>query len=451
MLRLVILEAKLLLREKAGLLVSALLIITCALAFANGRATLRGQVDGRESFAAERSKADHELVEAIATTNLPADAVLLPRRVAMAIVAPVPPLADFSTGRAEFESYTTVARLGLRSDGLFKRSRLDNPELIARGSLDLGFVALVIAPLLLIALGYGIFSRDRENGTARLIVAQAGTPLRLLTARSLPRLALVLVPILVTALLLLASSPGLPGRAGAAASWLLIALLFAMAWWAGILLVNSLRVGAETAALTLVAIWALVTLVLPPSIAAASQSFHPAPSRFEQIATSRAAEIAAAQAFANDHLNLTADEVATRRAQALRGYRIDRRIEAVVDPVVRRFDEQRARQQRTTHALSFLSPTLIAGESLNARAGTDGRTWLQFREAARNYLADLKNALGGIVTGDGLLSLEDREALPRFGWQRPAPALFLPTLYLLALAVLLGGVALRRFQRGTLD
>lgn len=246
------LELRVLARQRISLVLLLLALGFCALAYANGRALLAQQLAGRAASASEQAAATARVTEMIAAKADPATAVLYPFRVQLAVLAPVPPLVDFSAGRASFENYATTVSLRARADSLFKRTQLENPEALARGSFDLGFFAVIVAPLLLIGLGYGLFTADRDSGTARLILAQAGAPLRLLAVRSVPRLALVAVPLVATALLLLATGPALPGRAAAAGWWLAVALALLGFWWAVILLVNSLKVSAETAALMLV-------------------------------------------------------------------------------------------------------------------------------------------------------------------------------------------------------
>lgn len=205
--RLIAIEARHLLRERLTLAILAIAIAACALAFVNGRALLGHQIEARALSAAEDAGTEKEFRETIRTTAKLEDAILHASRLSLPVAAPVPPLADFSAGRSGFENATTIVRLRSRPDTLFKRTQLDNPELLARGTLDLGFVAVAIAPLLLIGLGYGVFAGDRDSGAARLILAQGGGPFRLLAVRGVLRLGLVFAPLLATALTLLATGP----------------------------------------------------------------------------------------------------------------------------------------------------------------------------------------------------------------------------------------------------
>lgn len=451
MLALIALEARLLVRERMAIILLALAIAACALAFVNGRVLLDLQIAGRAASATEDAKTDSAFREKLTKPARPEDAILYPLRVKLPLAAPLPALVDFTAGRAAFENYSTTITLRSRIDTLFRRTQLDNPEMTMRGAFDLGFVVIVVAPLLLIGLGYGLFAADRDSGAARLVLAQAGTPLRLLVARSVPRLALVLTPILLTALALLATGPEIAGRDAAALAWLAISATLLLLWWAVVFLINSLRVTAETAALALVGTWGLVTLVLPPLIAAISHIAYPPPSRFDEIATARAAEVASTTAYENDHADLASEDLAGRLASARKTYAIGRAVGAATSPVSEAFDAQLARQQGVARTLTWTSPSLVAAEALAAVAGTDGPTWLGFRQATAAYLTDVKGQLGGFIERGTIMTWADYAALPRFAWQ-PRPergGTALVVLLLLALGI--GGIAVARFRRVRLD
>ena len=451
MIKLIILETRLLLRERIAVALLALAIAACALAFVNGRAVINQQIEGRAVSAAEDAKVTDEFAEKLKKNEPAEERVLYPYRIRFGILAPMPPLVDFSAGRAAFENYSTQVTLRARVDTLFKRTQLDNPEMLMRGSFDLGFVAIVLAPLLLIGLGYGLFVADRDSGAARLVLAQGGSPVRLLVARSIPRLALVFTPLFLTAAVLLAFGPDISGRSIATGAWLIICALLLLFWWTVVLFINSLRISAETAALALISLWALLTLVFPALIAATAQTVYPPPSRFDQIATARAAEVASTQAYENDHPDLAAEDAAGRLASIRKTWEIGKTVDTAIAPVTLAFETQLARQQRLVAILSWLSPPLIAGNALNDSAGTGERAWLGFRTASRTYLGQFRRALGSLVESGTPLDQQRFAALPRFDWQWPAPKIAGALAFLIILAGGLGIAAIRRFQRLRLD
>jgi ABC-type transport system involved in multi-copper enzyme maturation permease subunit len=445
------LETRLLLRNPVALLVAALMVLIVILGVANGRALMAAQQDGRALAAAEAAQADARLQKLLAEGIDPVDAIYLPFRLKLPVTAPLPPLADASAGRAAYDSYAATASIRSRADTLLRRTHMANPALLTRGSLDIGFAAIVIAPLLLIALGHGVFAADRDSGTARLVLAQAGGAGRLLIARSVPRLALVAGPLVVGLLWLLLIGPDVPGRDAAAASWLAVLLLYLGLWWALILWINSFRISAETAALALVSAWAMLVLVVPALISAIAQIAYPPPSRYEQIAASRAAEISATQAWDNDHKQAPEGDVAGAVADLQRSLAINSTIEAAVQPINSAFDAQLARQQSVIAALALLSPARVAGDALAASAGTDSRAALAFRQASSSYLAELKRPIAQLAAEGRALDAEGYRALPRFTPPPPRPAPLAAIAYLALLFGIVSALAARGYARLRLD
>lgn len=451
MLHLVVMEWRRLLRDGAVLALLAVLVGALVLAAANGQALMAAQSEARAAAFASQTEAEQQFAERLANRDLaPEDAILSPYRMRQVLVAPLPALVDASAGRAALDPFSTTLSMRARADTLFQRSSLDNPELLVRGGVDLGFVAVVLAPLLLIGLFYNLFAADRDSGTARLIMAQAGSPVALVAARMIPRMALVLGPIALTLCVLLVAGPDVPGRGVAAALWLATATLY-LAFWAGLAAwTHSRNVSAESAAFGLVTVWALFTLVLPAAFAAIVQASHPPPSRFEQIAAARAAEVASTESYENDHPDLASSEYAGRLASIRKTWAVAQAIDAAGAPLGPRFAERLNGQQRVAEALTWLSPALVTKSALEQIAGTDAATSQDFRTASQTQLAAFRAFGGRFVERGMIMQPDDLAQMPRFDW---APSQRNPWASLGLLALLAAGLmtlALRRFARLTL-
>lgn len=445
--RLLRMDAAMLLRDRLALGALTVGLLAALLAVVAGHAWARqlsaGAVESQREAAEALTKARSQWAEA--RTTEPAEAVLLPSGLLTQLRLAAPVLPDFSAGRSPIEPVAANARLSTRPDALFSRYQVDNPERLARGGLDLAFVAVVLAPLLLIGLGYGVFVADRDSGTALLWLAQAGSPLRLLGLRSVNRLALVFAPILLAALALWLLGPA--GRGGAVAAWLAIALLGLLFWWAIILLVNALPVAAETAALTLVGAWALLVFVVPVATVSAASLLNPLPSRFEQIAVARAAEIRASRDYDDDHPELSSASIEGRRASVEKGIEVRRSITAAVGPLQRGHERQMQAQQSFARSLAFLSPPALTADALAAVARTDGDFYDAQRRAAADHLQPLGAALVDAALGRRPIDAATFDALPRFQ-PPPAPPVRLgPILGVLAVTTALGAWALVRLRR----
>jgi hypothetical protein len=448
MLRLIALELKVLLRDRAGLGLLAVLAGALALACLSGAGLMQSQVEGRAAAQVRQTEAAEQFRERLADAELPPEeAILSPYRLREVLIAPLPVLADFSAGRAPLDPYATTVSMRTGRDTLFQRSGLENPELLVRGGIDLGFVVIVLAPLVLIGLLYGLFATDRDSGVARLIVAQAGSPVQLIGARILPRIALVLLLIAAAVLVLLSTGPDIAGRWQAAGLWLLVASLFLLFWAVCGAWINSLDVSAETAAFTLVALWALLTLVLPAAFSAIVQASYPPPSRFEQIAAARAAEVASTEAYENDHPELASGEFEGRLSSIRKTWDVAQKVEAATARIEQRFATQLAAQQRAAQSLSWASPALIAKRALEQIAETDAATGEGFRTASEAYLAAFRRFGGGFVDRGAIMQSGDAAQIPRFAW---SPARVAPWGAIAILAALTAGLmllAIRRFAR----
>ncbi len=449
--RLLRLDARQLMRERLSMVVLAIGTL-CAAAGAWGGAIWIDRLEReRAAFLADANEASNMLRGQLTAPDLDeATRVLLPTRVTRPVAFPVPTLADFSIGRSDIEPATATLRMRHRADSMFRNYQLDNAARLMRGRLDLAFVAVVIAPLLLIAVGFGVFSVDRERGTARLILSQAASLLPLLLVRSLNRLLLVLLPLVLSALALLIIGPDLPGRGVAAACWLGVAALGLGFWWAVILWVNSLRVGAESAAMALVGLWAMLVFVAPATINAGAQALHPSPSRLTQIVAARAAETSATQAYENDHAALAGDSPVALREVVRKNYRIGLAVDRRVAPGVEAFDRQFALQQATVERAHWLSPPMIVGGALAAIAGTDARTYAVQRREAIVRLAAFKRVLRGPVEQKIVFDAALDAQLPAF--VANAPTRFPPrgVGWVLFVSLLCVAVAVHRFRRTVL-
>jgi hypothetical protein len=451
MMRLLRLDAIQLLRDRLALGVVVVGLLSALLVVATGSAW-RSHLDAQSDLSS-REAADALAAERVrwaeANTLEPAEAALLPTRLFMPIRLTAPTLPDFSTGRSALEPVATSVRLSTRPDAMFTRYQVANAERLARGGLDLAFVVVVIAPLLLIGIGYGLFVADREAGTARLWLTQAGSPLGLIAARSINRIALVFAPILLAGTALLLFGPDIGARAEAVASWLLVALLGLMFWWAVILVVNSFKITAETAALTLVALWTLLVFVMPVAIQAAATVIDPPPSRFEQIAVARAAEVASNRSYEDDHPELSSNTLEGRRASVEKGIAIRTAVAQALAPLHRAHKASMDRQRLFANRLALLSPPVLTADALAGIARTDVVFYERQREAAQAYLALLSQATAETALGQRPIDAAAFDALPRFEPPAAPPLRWTPVLWLAALTGALGAWALLRLRRAS--
>jgi ABC-2 type transport system permease protein len=162
----------------------------------------------------------------------------------------------------------------LALEGQIYENETANPELALPGRFDLAFVAVYVAPLVLIALLHDLWSGEREAGRYHALAALPHARRRLWTSRVAVRLAGVLIALLLPfAVGALLAGTALPRASGFAALVILVCLF----WTAIILLVARRGVRSAVNAAALAAIWFALTLVAPAGANLAINAAVPVP------------------------------------------------------------------------------------------------------------------------------------------------------------------------------
>ena len=157
-------------------------------------------------------------------------------------------------------------------------SELENPINLANGFFDLSFVIAFLLPLLVIALSFNLISKEREQGTLELQMAQPISMRHLFLQKMLARFSV---------LLLLSVGITLPSLAcwdisiWSSAAWTTIGVTVAHTlFWFLLALGVNLRGGSSSKnALVCMGFWLVLTLVLPAFANMLAQKIHPVPSR----------------------------------------------------------------------------------------------------------------------------------------------------------------------------
>ncbi len=168
---------------------------------------------------------------------------------------------------------------GRNSDVLF------NPLLRELGLPDFATVLVLLLPLTLIGLSYGLVQEDRERGSWRLVCAQMAKPWQLVFAALAIRwLAVVL---LASFACLLAFGLDSGSDVTSLLDWLAILTSFSLVWLALIALMILLPMSSAAAGLGMLAIWLITTFAVPAGLSWAANLQHPMPSRLTAIVAGR--------------------------------------------------------------------------------------------------------------------------------------------------------------------
>ena len=188
------------------------------------------------------------------------------------IFRPLGPLAAFDPGVDGFTGNSMFLeghRQNTANFGDVRQSSL----LVRFGQLTPASVLQVVAPLMLIFLGYGALARETERGTLRLLMLQGASRGQVVGGKLLALGAVAMLAGLPAMIGLIA----IAGQPGALALPMLTMALgyaaYLVLWAALILLVSMLVRRSRDALLALVALWAVAVVLLPrvaPDVASAA-------------------------------------------------------------------------------------------------------------------------------------------------------------------------------------
>lgn len=313
------------------------------------------------------------------------------------IFRPLGPLAAFDPGVDAFTGNSMFLEGHRQNSANFGDVR-QSSLLVRFGQLTPAFVLQVVAPLLLVFLGYGALSRETERGTMRVLMLQGVTRGQIVAGKLL---ALGAVAVLA-ALPALAGFVLIAGQPGALALPILVIaagyLTYLALWVVLILLVSALVRRSRDALLALIALWAVAVVLLPrvaPDVASAAVPLQ------NRLQTDVA--IARDLRRMGDSHNPDDPHFAAFKRQVLARYGVSRvedlpvnykgllgvEGERLTSDLFDRYAGQsyaaQARQNAIVETVAVLSPTIALRSLSMAAAGTDFAGHRRFLEQAEAY------------------------------------------------------------------
>lgn len=286
-----------------------------------------------------------------------------------------------------------------------------------------------------------------------LFLVQGGSVTHLVFARVLavatPLALLPIAVVLVTAVLQAAT-------VGSTLLWIATivaytALSSGLAAWIAIRLHST-----ASAALAVLAVWAIVVVFIPSGVQFLAEAIHPVPSRVTYLSEARDAEGAArrnvtqrAEIYMAEHPDRadTPDDAVPGFYRSAYLANID--INARTRPLVEELESQQAAQRQLVDLGGLLSPAIIAQRLLQDASGTGVARSAEFRQQARRYLNGLLDRIGPATVGRTRLSLEEARSIPSFSYDRTnaGSGLFLLIAWLLLVATVLAVTAITVARR----
>ncbi len=354
----------------------------------------------------------------------------------------------------------------------------DSASFQRMGSFSVSMVLLLLVPLLIIALGHGLWSRERESGTLRQLLSTGVERKSLLFGKAIAlflSIALLLVPAAVLVLGVLWALGG--GDASTLMRLALLGLGYCVYFgiFGGLTLYASAASGSSRAALVaMIGAWGLFCLVLPRAATEVASAARPLPSQASlarDVAKSLEVGIdgnlereAAVEALVEDMLAEEgySDTGMLVDAATISGVELQaeaRWEDSIHDHHMRALSDQMSAQEDFVTLAGFLSP-FVAMRSLSAGlCGTDyahHRHFTEYTEGWRKSLVTMLNKAFADNAGDAgwdyKAGPEVWKNAPAFNYAEPSPTfalqVHLRSVLALALWAFLSlGLALRSAQR----
>lgn len=198
----------------------------------------------------------------------------------MYVFKPTPRLAVFDPGLNPYLGTAVYLEAHIQNEFKFRPAD-DSTGLLQFGGLSAAWVMQVLAPLLIVALGFNAFAGERERGTLRQVLSSGVAASQLLWGKALAigaAMGLYLIPAAVAGLILIGtgSAPGDLSEDLARFSAIgvgygiylaiFIFLTLAVSAWAS---------SARMALLILLAVWTVNTMIAPRAVADLARQMYP--------------------------------------------------------------------------------------------------------------------------------------------------------------------------------
>lgn len=391
-------ELRRLVRERATPVLALLFASSCLYAAWNGQrwAGQRGEALRQIAIDLQESR-DDSRARAVAAAAAQPGRTLSQGSVSANVwyqpTLPLRPLAPLAIGQGD--GYPFDVRFHPVSPRtLFtpREASLSNPAALASGSFDLAFVIVYLLPIFVLALTYDFWIRERERGTARLLLAQPISPWMLFAGKAAALGGAVLLGLATLVGVALLTFGGAGGPSGSALAALGVTILLYGAFWVAVALaVNVLVRHAAGAALACGAIWLGVIALLPALLTAAVDLTHPAPSSAAYSNRLRETELERQNARRQPATPAGSTAEREDRNAALR-----RTLSRVTEDMAAyglvrdAFRAQEHARRNLAHRLRFASPATAVQDSLERLAGTDATRAVAFQQQAWNFAQGLR-------------------------------------------------------------
>ncbi len=318
---------------------------------------------------------------------------------------PAAPLGFLATGRSDVlpHSYASSAWRGLEPNA----PTTDDPLRLLIGDFDLKFVILDVLPLLILLMSFDLVATEREDGTLRLILAQAVSFRSLLLTRAVLRagsvIALMIAAVACSSIAVYVLGDRFPLLP--LSLYVLASVVYLSLWAVLAVVVNTYSRNSTSNSLILGAIWLFAVILIPGAMPVVAQAISPTPSRALYVDAARAARLSIYNGAIDQTTSLEQQSSLIQQFLArhpewnnrpelsragLLGAARGEAHSAYVNSISQRFDQAHARQQKVLSFLDVCSPALLQDEVLTLLSGNSDLRHFDFLNQSLSFFAASK-------------------------------------------------------------
>ena len=362
---------------------------------------------------------------------------------------PKPVLSFLDVGLDHYTGISVFLEAHKQNEVLFSAAQESN-SMTRFGEMTAAMILQVLLPLLIIFLTFNIFSKEREEGTLKLIHAQGLSMRQLLMGKvwgTYLMLLLIFIPMVLLAYWLLdRQSPALLDP-DVTLKFLSLTIGYAVYFLVFILLcvlISAFAKNSGFSLLTLLGIWIVSCIILPKATANLADKLYPTPSQFEFRKT-----IKDKVKNGIDGHNPSDTRLASLKQQVLDQYGVatikelpvnwsgiamqagEEYTDRVYDQEFSKVEAIFNKQNRFSEWAGFINPFLAIRNLSMALAGTDFHHHTTFARAAENYRRafvkkmnkDMElNHKPGVAYSDYYVGEEMWSSIPPFQYRLPNTA-----------------------------
>ncbi|HEY8064939.1 MAG TPA: ABC transporter permease subunit [Methylosinus sp.] len=352
----------------------------------------------------------------------------------MHVFKPEPPLALFDPGLEPFAGQTVWLEAHKQNDFGFRPAQ-DATGLRRFGDLSAAYVLQLLAPLILVLIGFDALAGEREQGTLRQLASLGVAPSRLLWGKALAigaAAAALLAPAVVLSLIALYQAAAVGALADnlARLGWIAIGYgLYLGTFLFVTLAVSAAAPRARGALVALLAIWTVATIVVPRAASEAAHAALPTPTRIDFM-NALGVDLRAAQNKALEDNFHVKNASQLPMEEAPRALRVDDHAGYVVfDKHYNGLWDLFERQRHLQEWLGLASPLVALRGLSTSMAGVDLAHQRSFATAAESHrrliqdtMSDNRIAAGGSEAYNYQASPELWAKVPPFRYEGPSSA-----------------------------